>query len=207
LSWRPVAPDALPDRIADWLAATPAVLRVAIDGDPATAPDDFAVSLIEPLRLLGRPAVCVRAADFLRDASLRLEHGRQDVESYLSWVDTDALRREVLVPAVEEARYLPTLRDPRTNRSTREPARPLPSDAVVLVSGSLLLGAGLPFDRVVHLALSPAARRRRMPADEQWTLPAHEQYDRTVGPVDLADVVVKLDDPRHPAVRWPESLT
>jgi hypothetical protein len=206
LTWRPAAPEALPERIADWLAASPGVLRVAIDGDPATAPDAFAAALREPLRLLGRPSVSVRAADFLRDASLRLEHGREDVESYLGWVDTDALRREVLVPAVEEARYLPTLRDPHTNRSTREPARPLPLDAVVLVSGSLLLGAGLPFDRVVHLTLSPAARRRRTPEDEHWTLAAYAQYDRMVGPADRADLVVKLDDPRHPAVRWPESL-
>jgi hypothetical protein len=200
-AWTPADPEALPAQVADWLATAAGVVRVAVDGDPATSPDAFAAALVEPLRTRGRPAVPVRAVDFLRDASLRFEHGREDVESYLDWVDTDALRREVLLPAVEEGRYLPTLRDPRTNRSTREPAREIPPAAVVLVSGSLLIGRDLPFDRVIHLTLSPAARRRRTPDGDRWTLPAYDQYDRAVRPAETADLVVKLDDPRHPAVR------
>jgi hypothetical protein len=68
------------------------------------------------------------------------------------------------------------------------------------VSGAFLLGLGLPFDRVVHLAMSPAARARHTPQAEAWTLPAFDRYDAEVGPAELADVVVRLEDPRRPAI-------
>ena len=175
---------------------------MAIDGPPCTRPDELAASLIEPLRSAGRPAVHVRAELFWRDASLRFEHGREDVESYPTWLDAAARRREVLEPAASTGRYLPSLRDPATNRSTREPSRALGgARAVVLVSGTFLLGRDLPFDRTVHLAMSAAARRRWTPADQAWTLPAHDAYEDTVRPAGTADLVVKMDDPRHPAVR------
>ena len=199
--WTPLTPDAVPARIAAWLADASGVLRVVIDGPDCAEPDALAGALIEPLRSLGRPAVHIRARDFWRDASLRLEFGHEDVESFRSWVDADALRREVLEPAVAQRRYLPSLRDPVTNRSTRAAAQPLEPSAVVIVSGALLLGRGLPFDRVIHLAVSAPARVRRTPADRHWTLPAYDEYHRTVRPMEIADVVIKMDDPRHPAVR------
>jgi len=34
-----------------------------------------------------------------------------------------------------------------------------------------------------------------------WTLPAAQLYDQQVDPASLADVEVRLNDPRHPAVR------
>jgi hypothetical protein len=147
--------------------------------------------------MLGRPFIHVRGDRFWRDASLRLEYGHEDVESYLTWLDVDALRREVLTGPT----YLPSLRDPVTNRSTRESPRPLPDNAVLVVSGPFLLGLGLPFDRSVHLAMSSAARSRHTPPQLAWTLPAFDQYDAEVSPADLADVVVRLEDPRRPAVR------
>jgi hypothetical protein len=70
----------------------------------------------------------------------------------------------------------------------------------MLVSGALLLGAGLPFDVTVHLQLSAAALARRTPAEQRWTLPAYARYDLEVAPATFADVVVRLDDPRRPAV-------
>ncbi len=201
MDWTPVAPADLPVEVSAWLTATPGVIRVAIDGPPSTRPDEFGAALVEPLRAAGRPAVHVRADRFWRDASLRLEFGREDLESYLTWLDADALRREVLEPAVTAARYLPSLRDPQTNRSTRESPRALPPEAVLIVTGAFLFDRNLPFDRTVHLAMSAAARRRRTPPDEAWTLPAHDTYEATAGPVETADLVVKLDDPRHPALR------
>ena len=143
----------------------------------------------------------VHAETFWRDASLRLEYGRHDVESYRSWLDADALRREVLEPLVTTGSYLPSLRDPRTNRSTREPARTAEPGTVLIVSGALLLGLDLPFDRTVHLTMSVAARARRTPDDDAWTLPAFTDYDDRVEPIRIADVVIKLDDVKHPAVR------
>jgi hypothetical protein len=73
------------------------------------------------------------------------------------------------------------------------------------VSGPLLLGGGLAFDFAVHLELSPAALRRRTPPGQQWTLPAFARYAEEVGPAGFAEVVLRADDPKRPAVveeRW-----
>lgn len=171
---------------------------MALDGPPCAGPDDLGAALAEPVRALGRQFVHVPACGFLRDASVRFEHGREDVDAYLAWLDDGALRREVLQT---DGWYLPSLRDPDTNRTTRAERAVLPDDAILVVSGPLLLGIGLPFDRVVHLAMSRSARRRRTPTEEMWTLEAFDRYDAEVDPAALADVVIKLDDPRHPAVR------
>lgn len=200
-TWTPVSPSELPARLADWLTGTPGLLRVALDGPPAARPEGLATAVVDELRTRGRPAGHIRAAAFWRDASLRLEHGREDVESYLSWLDDGALRREVLDRLVRDGSYLPSLRDPATNRATREAPLPIPDGFVLVVSGSLLLRHGLPFDRTIHLALSPAALGRRTSSDEAWTLPAYERYEAEIRPAETADVRIKLDDPRHPALR------
>lgn len=200
-----ISPDRLSDELAEWLAAVDRpgrALRVALDGPPAAGPDELAESLTEPLRTRGRPAIHVRAQTFWRDASLRLEYGRHDVESYADWLDAAALRREVLAPLGPggSGKYVPSLRDPVTNRATREARRTAPYGSVLLVSGELLLGRDLPFDVTIHLAVGAAARTRRTAPDWVWTLPAFEAYDGDVDPVGTADVVVRLDDPRHPAI-------
>jgi hypothetical protein len=41
---------------------------------------------------------------------------------------------------------------------------------------------------------------RRTPPAEQWTLPAYARYETEVRPADVADVVIRADDPRHPAL-------
>ena len=181
-------------------AADAGPLRVAIDGPPCAEPDSLGAKLVEPLRVRSHPAVQVRANLFWRDASVRLEQGHEDVDAYADWLDPDGLRREVLAPVAEHAEYLPSLRDPLTNRSTREPRRRLEAHGVLLVTGGLLLGRGLPFDRTIHLAMSPAARARHTPANQQWTLPAFDRYDAEIAPAQIADAVIRLDDPRRPAV-------
>jgi hypothetical protein len=70
----------------------------------------------------------------------------------------------------------------------------------VLLDGALLHGRGLPLDHVIHLWLSPGALHRRTPEDRRWTLPAYARYEDEVGPAHAADVVVRVDDPRHPAL-------
>lgn len=200
--WEPVAAESLPERLAAWLCGSTGIIRVAVDGPPWSAPDQLADALVDPLRRRSRPAVHVRSSSFWRDASLRLEHGRTDVESYRSWLDADALRREVLDRAVGRGEYLPSLRNPQTNRATRVPVQTLAADTVVLVSGPFLLGLALAFDQSIHLALSAATRARRATDVDSWTLPAFESYEDSTRPADRADVVVKLDDPRHPALRF-----
>jgi len=186
------------------LARSPGAVRVAIDGAHCTAPDELAESLLDPLKALGRPAVHVRAESFWRDASLRLEYGHNDVHSLLNdWLDVSALRRELLDPLGPggTGEYLPSLRDPASNRSTREPRRRAQPGTVLLVSGQFLLGQQLPFDQTVHLSASAATLDRSTPADLAWTLPALRIYEEQVDPATIADIDVRLNDPRHPAVR------
>jgi hypothetical protein len=202
---RPVSREALIDELADRLAAQSpgAWLRVAVDGPPVADPGPFADALVDPLRVRGRPAVRVAADDFLRPASLRWEWGRTNPDAfYAGWLDEAGLRREVLDPAGPggSGRILTSLWNAETDRASRAPYRELPTGAVVLVSGALLLGAGLPFDMSVHLEMSAAALSRRIPAELAWTLPAYARYAEEVCPAAFADVVVRLDDPRRPAV-------
>ncbi|HEU4348282.1 MAG TPA: uridine kinase, partial [Actinoplanes sp.] len=178
-------------------------LRVAVDGPPPAGPGWLADALIDPLRVRGRPAVRVDAGDFLRPASVRLEFGRTNPDAfYEGWLDEAALRREVLDPAGPggSGRVVTRLWDARADRATREPYTGLPGNAVVVVSGPLLLGAGLPFDVTVHLAVSAAALDRRIAPPDRWTLPAYARYRDEVDPASFADVVVRVDDPRRPAV-------
>jgi hypothetical protein len=76
----------------------------------------------------------------------------------------------------------------------------MPPGGVLLVPGALLQGLGLPFDVVVHLRMSPAARARRTPADDAWQLPALDRYDDEVDPAAHADAVVFADHPDRPAL-------
>jgi hypothetical protein len=199
---RPVSIEVLVEELADRLAGTGGRVRVAVDGAAAADPGALADALVGPLRVRGRPAVRISTGDFLRPASVRLEFGRTNPDSfYLGWLDEAGLRREVLDPSGPggSGRIITRLWDARTDRAARDPYVELPADAVVIVSGPLLLGAGLPFDLTVHLQLSAGALARRTEPDEQWTLPAFERYGSEVDPASFADVVIRLDDPRRPA--------
>ena len=209
-SYRAVDPPRLPALLAATLthaaAAQGGPLRVAVDGADAAGPLALAGALVDPLRVRGHDAVVIDTRTFWRDASLRLEFGREDLESFTGWLDDAALRREVL-DAVRApggptgaATLLPALRDPVTNRSVRAVRREVSPTTVVLVAGALLLGRGLPFDLTVHLALTPGALARRTEGPWQWTLPAFERYQAQARPVEGADVVIRMDDPRHPAI-------
>ncbi len=202
---RPITPELLVAELADRLAGvhTASRLRVAVDGPPAAEPGRLADDLVDPLRVRGRPTVRVDTQDFLRPASLRYEHGRTSPDAYYTdWLDEAGLRREVLDPAGPggSGRILPALWDRERDRATRAGYLTLPPNAVVLVSGSLLLGGGLPFDVTIHLVLSAGALARRTPPEWHWTLPAFARYAAEVGPETFADVVIRIDDPRHPAV-------
>ncbi|MFI9381502.1 uridine kinase [Kutzneria sp. NPDC052558] len=201
---RPVSFDVLVSELADRIVGLgPARLRVLIDAAPAGRPAELADAIVDPLRLRGRSVLRVSANDFLRPASLRFEHGRTDPDSYFDdWLDLNGLAREVLDPAAPDGTgsVLPSLWNAAADRASRSSYVDVPPTGVVVVEGSLLLGRWLPFDLTVHLDLSPAALRRRTPADEHWTLPAFDRYRAEVEPTAVADIVVKVDDPNHPAI-------
>ncbi|MDT5035748.1 MAG: hypothetical protein QOE03_933 [Micromonosporaceae bacterium] len=178
-------------------------LRVGIDGAPPAGTHQLADALVDPLRVLGRPVYRVSTRDFLRPASVRLEQGRTNPDAfYTDWLDVRGLTREVLAPLGDggTGRILPSLWNADTDRATRAEYLTIPPQGVLLLSGSLLLGAGLPLDLVVHLEMSPAALARRIGDDDRWTLAAYRRYADEVDPALLADVVVRIDDPRHPAI-------
>jgi hypothetical protein len=167
---------------------------------PAAPTGEIAERVADALRLRGRSVLVVGTDGFLRPASLRYEYGKQDPDAYYSgWYDTGALWREVFGPleAGGSGRVLPDLWDPVSDRATRSPYVELAPGGVLLVHGPFLLGHWFPFDVTVHLRLSPGALARR--TEEPWTLPAFARYEKEVGPSDAADVVVRADDPRHPA--------
>jgi hypothetical protein len=204
---RPLTPDALGEVLAERVGQLPLPeggrLRVAVDGAAAAATAPLADAVAEALRLLGRPVLRVGAGDFLRPASLRLEYGHQDADAfYDGWLDTNALFREVFDPLEPGGSgvALPALWDAKADRAVRARPVPLPPGGVLLLDGPLLLGRWLPLDLAVHLWLSPAALARRTPADEQWTLPAFARYEDEVRPAEAADLVVRADDPRRPAL-------
>jgi hypothetical protein len=174
-----------------------------VDGPDAAGPGQLADAVAARLPALGRPAVVVAASGFWRPASLRLEHGRTDPDArYTDWLDTGALGREVLDPLGPggSGEYLPVLWDVERDRAARVPPRPMPPGGVLLVAGALLQGLGLAFDVVVHLRMSPPARRRRTPDEDSWQLPAFDRYDAEVDPAALADAVVLADHPERPAL-------
>jgi hypothetical protein len=183
-------------------------IRVALDGARCARLGEVAEPLCERLRTAGRPSQVIAASSFYRDASLRLEYGKTDLESFYSgWLDDGALQRELLGPLADPAgpgaSYLPALRDPVTNRSVRATPVPIEDTTVAIVVGELLLGKGLDFDLTVHASMSRAALRRRTEPEWQWTLPAFDRYDIDVDPSAVADVVLRYDDPGHPAIRVP----
>jgi hypothetical protein len=202
---RPVSFAVLVEDLADRLASreSDSRIRVAVDGADAAGPDRLADALVDPLRVRGRPAVRIDTRDFLRPASVRLEFGRTNPDSfYAGWFDEAGLAREVLDPAGPggSGRIVTRLWNADLDRAAREPYRSLEPTAIVLVSGPLLLGAGLTFDFTVHLELSAAALDRRTAPETRWTLPAFARYAGEVAPETFADVVVRVDDPRHPAL-------
>ncbi|MGI8666420.1 MAG: uridine kinase [Jatrophihabitans sp.] len=200
----PLSPQRLADRLAALLVGRHGgsrALRVGVDAPGCADLSQLIEALCEALRAAGRPVALIDSRGFYRDASLRLEYGRTDVESFYSgWLDTGALQREVLASLAGDGSYLPSLRDPVTNRSTRAEVRHLPDNGIALVTGELLLGAGLDFDVVVHAAVSRQARHRLTDAEHQWTLPALDRYDLDVDPAALADAVIRYDDPARPAL-------
>jgi hypothetical protein len=174
-------------------------LRLLVDGHPSTHPELLADALVAPLEAAGSPAGRVSVRDFLRPRSLRLERGREDPDSLLDgWIDVGALNREVLTRAVDRQEYLPSLRDPDTDRATRVGYAPVAPGTVLVLDGALAVRRGLDVDLVVHLSLKAATLRRRTPPDAAWTIPAYERYAEEIEGV--PDLVVRVDHPDHPAL-------
>ncbi|WP_088315816.1 uridine kinase [Kineosporia sp. R_H_3] len=189
-------------------------VRVGVDGpvgaDGAALADAVAAALAERAVPTGR----VRADDWLRSRSLRLEYGPADPDAYYEgWLDMYALRREVLDPLGPggSGRWLARLRDPATDRSYREPATVAVPGLVVVADGPFLARWELAdaFDVVVHLEVTPAAQRRRLPDDDrERVLAAWRRYLDETDPAPrvlaAGGLVVRFDHPARPALVVPD---
>lgn len=179
-------------------------VRLGIDG---CLPDDgsaLADDVTARLAALGLATARVRQGDFLLPRSLRLELGADDPDAvWERWYDDNALRREVLDPLGPGGvmTWLPTLRDPVTDRATRAPARPAAPGTVAVVDGRFLLRHELAaaFDLVVHLQTSAATQHRRL-TDAARVVPSWQRYLDEADPVGRADLVVRHDHPHRPAL-------
>ena len=199
----PATPERLVDSIARWIDdRSPERGVVGFDGPEEIGTAALADNVAARLIAVGRPAVRVSTRWWWRPASLRLEFGRQEVDTLLrGWVDSAALGREIIAPLAAGASHIVArLRDPTTDRSLREQTEAVPANAVVLLDGPFLAALEFTVDALVHLKVSNAALARRLPAERQWWIPAFERYRREYRPEDRADVVVSYDHPSAPAM-------
>jgi hypothetical protein len=181
-------------------------VRVGIEGPVAADGEILADAVAAELDARALPVARVRGQEFLRARSLRLERGAEDPDGFFDgWYDLAALRREVLDPLGPggSLTWLPGLRDPVTDRPLRRP-RSLAAPGTVAVVDAPFLARweiGDAVDLLVHLDVSPAARARRVPGDEQArVLPAWERYLQWFDHGASAAFVVRYDRPRHPAL-------
>lgn len=206
MRYRPLTPDRLVRELADHVDRRPEPRpRIGFDGFAESGAADLADALAERLRELGRPVIRVSTRWWWRAASLRLELGRTDVDMLLfGWVDTAALRRELLDPIAAGSAdgYLPRLRDPATDRAIRDDRRPVPDAAVAVVDGPFLGVEPAGLDAVLHLQVSPAALARALPAERQWWVTAYRRYLAQEQPADRADALIAYDHPTAPAIAW-----
>ncbi len=153
------------------------------------------------LRAAGDAVVRASRTAFVRPRSVRLEHGEDPDAPWERWYDDDGLRRELLDPLGPGGSRLvaDSLWDVVTDRATRAPRRPAPPGAVVVVDGPFLLRPELAdaFDLVVHLQTSDAAAARR---GADALTPSWRRYLGEVDPARRADVLVRHEDPLHPAL-------
>ena len=189
-------------------------VRVGVDG---CVPDDGAAladAVADVLRARGLAVARVRQQDFCLPRSQRLEHGPRDPDAlYDHWYDDGALRREVLdrvgpdSPDPDGPSWLPSLRDPVTDRSTRSERRRAAPGSVVVVDGRFLLRWELAdaFDVTVHLATSAPAQQRRLTDDDERAraVPAWARYLEETDPAPRAGFVVRYDHPARPALATP----
>ncbi|WP_339574277.1 hypothetical protein [Pseudokineococcus basanitobsidens] len=181
-------------------------MRVGVD---AAVPADgllVADAVADALAAEGVGVLRVRAEDFLRPRSVRLSRGPADPDAgYEAWTDHLALRREVLDPLGPggSGRWLPTLWDPGRDRATRAPREVAAPGSVLVLDGPFLLRweTADAIDLGVHLDVSAAAVRRRLQGDDaDRVVGAWARYLAETDPAPRADLVVRAEDPRRPAL-------
>jgi hypothetical protein len=203
------------DRSADARSAGHGV-RVAVDAAVTDDGRELADAVAGALADRGLPVARVRQEGFQRPRSIRLELGADDPDAaWERWYDDAGLRREVLDPLgpAGTMTWVETLWDAGADRASRAPRRPAAPGTVAVVDGRFLLRWELAdaFDLAVHLQTSAAAQARRTPddAERQRLVSSWRRYLDETDPAGrvlsgaASGVVVRYEDPRHPALVSP----
>jgi hypothetical protein len=181
-------------------------VRVGCDGALPGDTRPLADAVSAAIEAAGRPVARVSREDFLRPRSVRLELGADDPDAgWERWYDDAGLRREVLDPLGPggSMRWLPTLWDAEQDRATRASRRAAAPGTVAVVDGPYLLRWELAdaFDLVLHVEVSDAALARRcVEADRPRVGGSWSRYVEETAPAERAPYVVRLEDPRRPAL-------
>jgi hypothetical protein len=191
-------------------AAGGRAVRVGVDGPVGPDAEALADAVGRALTDRAVPVARIRARDWLRARSVRLEAGPADPDAYYEgWLDTAGLRREALDPLGPQGtgRWLARLRDPASDRPYRESRTAAVPGLVAVVDGPFLARWELAdaFDVLVHLQVSPAAQARRLPpADRDRVPPAWQRYLEETDPAPRVQagggLVVRFDHPDRPAL-------
>jgi uridine kinase len=194
-------------------------VRVAIDGRPAAGKTTLADELAVVLRNRGRAVIRASIEGFLLPRAQRYRRGEDSPRGcYHDSFDFDALHRVLLDPLGPngDRRFQPAVYDRDTDTALAPPVTTAAADAVLLFDGVFLLRPEL-IDRwdlriFVSAAFEETLARARIRdsapsgsavrVEQRFRnryLPSQQHYFDTVGPTDLADVVVRNDEPERPA--------
>jgi uridine kinase len=209
------------DRLAGAIesATTSHPLRVAVDGPPAAGKTTLADELAALLRARGREVIRATTESFHLPRAQRYRRGEFSPEAnYHDSFDYDTLRRVLLDPLGPggDRRYQHAVYDIDTDTALSPLVTTAAADAVLLLDGVFLLRPELvdrwdlsifvsaPFEQIVDRARirdlellgSTAEVERRF---RTRYIPAQQLYFAAARPADHADIIVRNDEPRHPA--------
>ena len=194
--------------------------RVALDGPDAAGKTTLADELAAVLRERGRHVVRASVDGFHRPRAERYARGPDSPEGYYEdSFDHDALRRGLLEPLGPDGdlRFRRATFDHRTDSHVSEPASTAPVDAVLVFDGVFLQRRELRshFDLCVFVSVAfDETMRRALDRDapllgsreeverryQERYVPGQRLYFAAVRPRELADVVVRNDDPAAPVL-------
>jgi uridine kinase len=189
--------------------------RVAFDGPDAAGKTILADELAPVLRARGRHVIRASVDGFHRPRARRYARGPDSAQGYYhDSFDHDALRRALLVPLGPggDLDYRRATFDHRADRPVAEPLVTAPADAVLLFDGVFLQRPELRphFDLCVFVSVAFEETMRRALDRDTPLLGSREEIERryrsryvpgqtlylaAVRPQELADVVVRNDDP------------
>ena len=210
------------DRLAQAILAVrrPHPLRVAVDGLDASGKTTLADELVKPIEERGRPVLRASLDGFHCSRSERYRRGIDSPEGYYEdSFDYPSLLDSLLIPLGPggDLLYRTAVFDYRSERAVQAAPQQARKDAILLLDGIFLLRPELDrywdFRIYVWVSVNESLRRgvlRDSPAlgspDEVRArylaryLPGQQRYYEMVNPQQLADAIVRNENPHDPGL-------